>query len=162
MSCFSVHIWNLYFLTGKFRPFRFNYWYNCINNYCVTVFCCCSCAFFFFIVLIFMSSLVLTFLYDLIFFSSQNDNYSSFLKDFLSDYPWVCSVAQLCLTLWDSMDCSLPGSSIHEIFQEIILEWVAISSFRGSSQPKDRTCTSCISWITSVSLISYSPIQNKT
>ena len=36
-------------------------------------------------------------------------------------------VTQLCLTLCDPMDCSLPGSSIHGIFQARILEWVAIS-----------------------------------
>ena len=36
-------------------------------------------------------------------------------------------VAQLCLTLTDPMDCSLPGSSIHEIFQTRVLEWVAIA-----------------------------------
>ena len=36
-------------------------------------------------------------------------------------------VAQLCLTLSDPMDHSLPGSYIHEIFQVRILEWVAIS-----------------------------------
>ena len=39
----------------------------------------------------------------------------------------------------DTMDCSLPGSSIHGIFQARILEWVAISLSRGSSQTKDRT-----------------------
>ena len=48
-------------------------------------------------------------------------------------------VAQSCLTLLDSMDCSLPGSSVHEIFQARILEWVAISFSRGSSQPRDWT-----------------------
>ena len=36
-------------------------------------------------------------------------------------------VAQLCLTLCDPMDCSLPGSSIHGIFQARVLEWVAIA-----------------------------------
>ena len=36
-------------------------------------------------------------------------------------------VAQLCLTLSDTMDCSLPGSSIHGIFQARGLEWVAIA-----------------------------------
>ena len=36
-------------------------------------------------------------------------------------------VAQLCLTLSDPMDCSLPGSSIHGIFQARVLEWVAIA-----------------------------------
>ena len=53
-------------------------------------------------------------------------------------------VAQLCLTLCDPMDCSLPGSSVHEIFQARILEWVAISFSRGSSQPGDRTWVSHI------------------
>ena len=42
------------------------------------------------------------------------------------------------------MDCSLPGSSVHGIYQARILEWVAISSSRGSSRPKDRTQVSCI------------------
>ena len=37
------------------------------------------------------------------------------------------------------MDCSLPGSSLHEILQARVLEWVAISFSRGSSQPRDRT-----------------------
>ena len=48
-------------------------------------------------------------------------------------------VAQTCLTLGNPMDCSLPGSSIHGIFQARILEWVAISFSRGSSQPRDWT-----------------------
>ena len=51
--------------------------------------------------------------------------------------------AQSCLTLCDLMDCSLPGSSVHGISQARILEWVAISSSRGSSQPRDRTQLSC-------------------
>ena len=42
-------------------------------------------------------------------------------------------VAQSCLTLWDPMDCSLPGSSVPRILQARILEWVAISFSRGSS-----------------------------
>ena len=45
-------------------------------------------------------------------------------------------VAQSCLTLCDPIDCSLPGSSVHGIFQAIVLEWVAISFSRGSSQPR--------------------------
>ena len=51
-------------------------------------------------------------------------------------------VTQLCPTLCDPMDCSLSGSSIHGIFQARILEWVAISFSRGSSQPSDRTWVS--------------------
>ena len=44
-------------------------------------------------------------------------------------------VAQSCPTLCDPVDCSLPGSSVHGIFQAIVLEWIAISFSRGSSQP---------------------------
>ena len=42
------------------------------------------------------------------------------------------------------MDCSLPGSSIHEIFQARVLERVAISFSRGSSWPRDRTQVSAL------------------
>ena len=42
------------------------------------------------------------------------------------------------------MDYSLPGSSVHGIFQARVLEWVAIAFFRGSSQPRDRTQVSHI------------------
>ena len=46
------------------------------------------------------------------------------------------------------MDCSPPGSSVHGILQAKILDWVAISFSRGSSQPQDRTWVSCIGrWI---------------
>ena len=46
---------------------------------------------------------------------------------------------QLCPTLCYPMDCSPPGSSVHGILQARILEWVAMTSFRGSSRTKDRT-----------------------
>ena len=42
-------------------------------------------------------------------------------------------------TLYDSMDCSPTGSSVHGILQASILEWVAMASFRGSSPLKDGT-----------------------
>ena len=48
-------------------------------------------------------------------------------------------VTQSCPTLCDPMDCSPSGSSVHGIFQAIVLEWIAISFSRGSSQPRDRT-----------------------
>jgi len=48
-------------------------------------------------------------------------------------------VTQSCLTLYNPMDCSPPGSSVHGILQARILEWVAIPFSRGSSQPRDRT-----------------------
>ena len=51
----------------------------------------------------------------------------------------VCVRAQSCPALWDPMDCSLPGSSIHGISQARILEWVAISSSRVCSWLKDKT-----------------------
>ena len=45
-------------------------------------------------------------------------------------------VVQLCPTLCNPMDCSLPGYSVHGIFQARVVEWVAISFSRGSSQPR--------------------------
>ena len=63
-------------------------------------------------------------------------------------------VAQSCLTFWNPMDCSPPGSPVHEILQARILEWVAISFSRGFSLPRDRTWISCIAgrffsiWVT--------------
>ena len=57
------------------------------------------------------------------------------------------ALLQLCPTLFNSMDYSLPGSSVHGILQARILEWVATSSSRGSSQPRDRTCICYISFI---------------
>ena len=55
---------------------------------------------------------------------------------------------QLCPTLLRPyVLCSLPGSSGRGIFQARILEWVAMSSSRGSLQPKDQTHTSYVSYI---------------
>ena len=66
-----------------------------------------------------------------------------FMKKSSSTLPNSCQnqygVAQSCPTLCDSMDCSLLGSSVHGIFQAIVLEWAAISFSRGSSQPRDPT-----------------------
>ena len=45
--------------------------------------------------------------------------------------------------LCDAMDCSLPGSTVQEILQARILEWIAISFSRGSFQPRDGTHISC-------------------
>ena len=56
----------------------------------------------------------------------------------------VSEVAQLYLTLCDPVDCSLPGSSVHGIFQARVLGWVAISFSRGSSWPRARTRVSNI------------------
>ena len=51
----------------------------------------------------------------------------------LLNHVWLCS----------SMDCSLPGTSVHGILQVRRLEWVAMYFPRGSSWPTDRTCLSC-------------------
>ena len=53
-------------------------------------------------------------------------------------------VSQSCTTLCNPTDCSLPGSSVRGIFQARILEWVAISFSRGTSQPWDWFQVSCI------------------
>ena len=51
------------------------------------------------------------------------------------------------MTLFDPVDCSTPGSCVHGILQARILEWTAISSSRGTSWPRDWTCSSCVSCI---------------
>ena len=52
---------------------------------------------------------------------------------------------QSCPTLCNPMDCRPPGSSVHGLLQPRVLEWVDISSSKGSSRPWDRTSVSCIS-----------------
>ena len=65
--------------------------------------------------------------------------------------PWsrsgilcMCLAAQLCLTHCDPVDCSPPGSSVLGILQARILEWIAMPSSKGSSQPRDQTQVSRI------------------
>ena len=61
-------------------------------------------------------------------------------NDFLNAIKVLsCLVAQSCLALYNPMDCSPPGSSVHGILQARILVRVATSFSRGSSQPRDRT-----------------------
>ena len=64
--------------------------------------------------------------------------------DSLPCSPCISKIAQSCPTLCDPVDCSPPGSSVHGILQARILEWVAISFSRGSSQPRDQTHVSRI------------------
>ena len=66
-------------------------------------------------------------------------------------YPYLITgktmcvlVTELCPTLCDPMNCSLPGFSFHGILQVRILEWIAIPFSRGSSRPRDGTLVSCI------------------
>ena len=58
---------------------------------------------------------------------------------------WLGKSHQLHLTLFNPMDCSPLGSSVHEILQARILEWVAMLSSRGSFPPRDQThCLLCL------------------
>ena len=57
---------------------------------------------------------------------------------------WWWFSHQIVSDSWNAMDCSLPDSFVHGILQARILEWVAISFSRGSSQPRDRSQVSCI------------------
>ena len=60
---------------------------------------------------------------------------------------YICAQSFSHVWLWNLMDCSLPGSSVHETFHVKILEWVTISFSRVSSWPGDRTWVSYISYI---------------
>ena len=51
--------------------------------------------------------------------------------------PKWSEVAQSCPTICNPMDCSLPGSCVHGIFQAIVLEWIAITFSRGSYRPRE-------------------------
>ena len=64
---------------------------------------------------------------------------------FFTSFVRAGSVIQLCPIPCNPTDSSLPGSSVHGIFQARILEWVVVSSCRGTSHPRNQTHVSCIS-----------------
>ena len=66
------------------------------------------------------------------------------VADFIFRGSKESEIAQSCPTLCDPRDCGLPSSSVHGIFQAIVLELIAISFSSGSSWPRDRTQVSCI------------------
>ena len=74
-----------------------------------------------------------------------NSSPSGTLKAEQAKNQCLCSVDESCPTLCNPRDCSPPGSSVHGILRARILEWVAISFSRGSSQLRDRTRISCVS-----------------
>ena len=78
------------------------------------------------------------------------------LSEGLSPKHWSVSHSVTYLTLYHSMDYSLPGSSVHGILQAITLEWVAIPFCRGSYPLRDRTW---VSHIAGGSLLSEPPGQ---
>ena len=69
---------------------------------------------------------------------------------------------------WDPMDCSLPGSSVYGVSQARMLEWVAISFSRGSSQPRDWTWVAYIAggfitgWVTRKTCTQFKIIFKQT
>ena len=67
-------------------------------------------------------------------------------------------VAQLCPTLSDPKDCSLPGSSVHGVFQAIVLEWAAIA-FSTSSSTRDQTRALCIGRVLATGPLGKSQFQ---
>ena len=70
------------------------------------------------------------------------------ISDVKGSCHYCCLVAKSCVTLCHSLDHSPPDSSVHEISQARILEWVTIFFYRGPSWPRDRTCISCFGgWI---------------
>ena len=77
-----------------------------------------------------------------------SDFFSSILP-ILSEKIYVhAKLLQSCPTLRNSMEYSPPVSSVHGISQARILQWVAISSFKESSWPRDWTCISYIGrWV---------------
>ena len=86
-------------------------------------------------------------------------------QPFRPNQPYLCLLITCvrvqslpsCPTLCDSWDGSLPGSSVHGILQASTLEWVAMLSSRGSSQPRDRTHMSCISCVEGGFIIAEPP-----
>ena len=77
----------------------------------------------------------------------EYESYIPFVVDVVVIVVLLYLQAQSCLTLRDPMDYSPSGSSVHWIFQARILEWVAISSSRRSSQPRNQTLVFCVSCI---------------
>ena len=72
------------------------------------------------------------------------NSWSFLVRELRSHKPWESEVAQSCRTLCNPMNCRLPGSSGHGIFQARVLEWVAISFSRGSYPPRDWNRVACI------------------
>ena len=74
----------------------------------------------------------------------------------------MLAFTQLCPTLCSLMDCSPPGSSVHDVFQARTLEWATIPFSRGSSQRRDRACFSCTSCIAGRFLTNEPPGKSRS
>ena len=80
-------------------------------------------------------------------YSHEIKRHLLFRRKAMTNLEKKVKVTQSCPILWDTMDYSPLGSSVHGLLQAKILEWVAISFSRKSSQPRDRTRISCIAGI---------------
>ena len=69
---------------------------------------------------------------------STQPGYNFFIHTHTHTHNVCAQLLQSCSTLCDPMDCSLPGSFVHGIFLARIMEWIAMPSSRGSSQPRDQ------------------------
>ena len=78
---------------------------------------------------------------NMVFEGKYRSEMSSHLILLVDEEKLKC-ITQLCLTLFNPLGYSPPGSSVHGILQARILEWVAMPFSRGSSQPEDKTCVS--------------------
>ena len=78
-------------------------------------------------------------------YSGLENSMDCIVHGFIKSQKWLGDFhfTSLC----DSTDCSPPSSSVHGILQARIMVWVAISSSRGSSRPRDGTHVSCVSCI---------------
>ena len=77
----------------------------------------------------------------------------------------LCSVASILFdSFCDPLDYSLPGFSVRGILQARILEWVAVPSSKGSFQPRNWTCVSCIAgrFFTQWATTGFDPCQHNT
>ena len=77
---------------------------------------------------------------------------NKYICTYIIDYHLgACQVhaTQSCPTLCDPVDCSQPGSSVHKILQEKMLELVALPSSRGSSKPRDQPALADVFFTTS-------------
>ena len=91
-------------------------------------------------------------LFDSIFMKScKRQSYSTESRSLFPECEHACVCVCVCVCVLSPSrllatlgDCSPPASSVHGIFHTRILEWVPISSSRGSSWPRDRTC---VPWI---------------
>ena len=83
------------------------------------------------------------------------------LKKQQTQIPAAACCSQSCAALCNPMDCSLPGSSVHEISQARTLKWVAISFSKRSSRSRDQTHISYVSCIGRQVLYHWAPWEVK-